>query len=68
MINKKNLKSKKKVSLKKNKRELKFNFVNFIYKNFLDSLNFLKSSKNYIFFSVILFFLVTLFGYFFPVF
>jgi len=40
---------------------------NFISRNYLSSWNYLKSSKNYIFFVVILFFLFALVGFFFPV-
>jgi stage II sporulation protein M len=41
---------------------------NFIYKNFKLSLAYLKKSKNYVWFSFALFTLISIFGYFFPVF
>ena len=40
----------------------------FIYGNFEQSLEYIKESKNYIWFSLILFFLASFIGYFFPVF
>ena len=41
---------------------------NFIYRNFLLSLDYLKEIKNYVWFSAIVFFGFAIFGYFFPVF
>jgi stage II sporulation protein M len=41
---------------------------NFLYKNFKLALAYLKESKSYIWFSFILFILISIFGYFFPIF
>ncbi len=50
--------SKKKIQKKENR----------IYSNFIFSLKYIKEIRNYIFFSIILFFLVILFGFLFPIF
>lgn len=41
---------------------------NFIYENFKLALAYLKKSRNYVWFSLVLFLLTSIFGYFFPVF
>lgn len=44
------------------------NLNRFVYKNFKLSLDYLKKTKNYVWFSLILFFCIGIFGYLFPVF
>ncbi len=44
------------------------NLNKFVYKNFKLSLDYLKKTKNYFWFSLILFFCIGIFGYLFPVF
>ena len=41
---------------------------NFIYRNFKKALSFVKTCKNYIWFCLIFFFAIAVFGYFFPIF
>jgi len=54
--------------IKKRKTKKIIKKDNFIYKNFKLALTYLKKSKNYIWVSFILFMLISIFGYFFPIF